>query len=395
VAVRSAPSGVRVQWTTPPENLGHARDTADPLGFRATATRIARRLVPALTQTSFRVRGFSLTCFGLEAAHRQPALIDEAIDQTFLRFEHLVVYAQCLRHVEGKLPENARYSGIRRAYRNLDDPELDLNKSLLLHDDLSGGLWGTYRRPAMQLGLLDQRWRGSTPAATRATPLGEALARTLDGTAISDPKAARKLVRDPLRFTDSARAEYLVAEDTGSSTDEEAIALTSALTQYDTARQERDRGRPFAALRSAYDAATGDLSIATIDGTLLAQGQARALEEARALTALMNAVERPYRLWVTGNTANLKKSVLNDPAWALVATDGEPDIQSLRSELQLDGSLTAVHRHQARLAIARGGEPWEYGDPRQGREKLDPVDFTMGTIASLFRDGVNPKGPGK
>jgi hypothetical protein len=66
--------------------MGQARDTADPLGFRAAAVRVARRLVPALTQSSFRARGFSLVCFGLDAGRRPPTLLDRAIDDAFLRF---------------------------------------------------------------------------------------------------------------------------------------------------------------------------------------------------------------------------------------------------------------------------------------------------------------------
>jgi len=285
---------------------------------------------------------------------------------------------------------------VRRAFRNLKNlgPELDLNKNLLLHDDLSGGLWGAYRRPAIQLGLLQERWTRSTPSATTVLPLGKALARTLDGRAISDPAAVRKLARDPLRLTDSERTAYLIAEDTGFAPEEEAAGLSRALTEYDDRRVERGRGRRFGALRSAYDKA-GHLSVESVDGSLLTEGQAQALEEARALVAIMNAVERPYRLWVTGNRATLAKSVLNDSAWALVATVAEPDLQALRSDLQHDPTFDAVHRHQARLATARGRESWEREDPRPGRDEFEPPDFTLRTMASLFTEGVEPRRPGR
>jgi len=72
----SAPASVGFVWTDPPDNMGQVRDTADPLGFRAAAVRGAHRLVPALTKSSFRARGFALVCFGLDAARRNTALPD-------------------------------------------------------------------------------------------------------------------------------------------------------------------------------------------------------------------------------------------------------------------------------------------------------------------------------
>ncbi len=131
--MRALPTGVDFVWTEPPDGLGQARDTADPLGFRSSALGMARRLVPALTQTSHRTRGFSLICFGVDAGRRQPALPPSGVNDAYRRFERLVVYAQCSHFdMEGRLPGDIRYAGSRRAYARLSAASaLDLNRPLL------------------------------------------------------------------------------------------------------------------------------------------------------------------------------------------------------------------------------------------------------------------------
>jgi hypothetical protein len=371
--------------------MGQARDTADPLGFRAAAVRVARRLVPALTQSSFRARGFSLVCFGLDAGRRPPTLLDRAIDDAFLRFARLVVYAQCHHHPDGRLPDDVRYSGTQRAYAQLrSSSKLDLNLPLLLHDDLTGGLWGAYRHPAVHLGLLSPRWNRSNPAATNLSQLGAELVRSIEGSAVVIPTGTRKLVRDRALSTTQERAAELIAPDTGAATRQEADVLSRTLAAYDSKRAKQGKGQPFAALRTAFDVDGGKLTLDRLNRSALTEGQKLALDDAWALTALMKAVEKPYRQWVTGGRAVLSKTVAQHPAWALVRLMGEPDLRRLLMDLDIHPTLDAVHRHQQRLATDRGREPWERDEPRLGREEMFIPDFTLGAAAQLFADGVNP-----
>jgi hypothetical protein len=379
-------------WTDIPDDLGQGRDTGDPLGFRAAAVRVARRLVPALTQNSFRARGFGLLCFGLDTARRNPLLANPDLDRAFLRFERLVVYAQCYHHRdEGKLPDSARYAGTRRAFARIrSTSDLDLNLSLLLHDDLSGGLWGAYRRPAVHLGLLRPLGSRTNPTATGLSALGSELANTLEPSAIANAYAVRKLARNPNRRTTPAGAAVLIPADAGQATAKEAAALSRAFTAYDSERANLGRGRPFASLRASYDAAGGELTLNGLEPSRLTEGQAQALADAVALDALMTLVEAPYRRWVVGGKGSVPKTVAEHRAWARVRTSGEPDLVALHDDLKVDPSLGAVHAHQERIATSRGREPWVQGDPFPGRDKLVRFDFTLGSAAGLFNDGVRP-----
>jgi hypothetical protein len=394
VKVRSAPLTVDFVWTESSESMGQARDTADPLGFRAAAVRVARRLVPALTQRSFRTRGFALACFGLDASCRPPWLADEGErDVTFLRFEHLVVYAQCGHYPEGTFPDHVRYAGTRRAYARLRGAtELDLNRSLFLNDDLSGGLWGAYRRPALQLGLL-RPWsnHSSNPAFTELTALGLELAKAIENSAVQFPTKTRKLVRNRTLWTTPEDAAELIVSDTGTPTGHELDVLSRTLGVYDTRSAEKGKGRPFASLRKAFDDNGGNLALDSLDRSALTEGQAQALDDAQALVALMDAVEKPYRLWVNGERVDFPQSVAQHPGWAIVRLMGEPELSRLAMDLNAEPTLDAVHRHQKLLATDRGREPWESDEPRLGREEMLLPDFTLGSMARLFGEGISPK----
>lgn len=389
---RGAPVGVTYGWTEIPDDIGQSRDTADPLAFRAAATRIARRLVPALTQTSSRVRGFALVCFGLDAAHRPPALSDTEVDRAFLRFERLVVYAQCCHYAEdGRLPDEVRYAGSRRAFTRLGiSLYLDLNLPLLLHEDFSGGLWGTYRRPALRLGLLTMTGSRSRPAATRLTALARELGHVLEFEPITNATGVRKVSRDSTLQPTADEAEDLVSADSSGATEQEAAVMSIALSRYDDVREGNGRGRPFNALRNAYDAGGGNLALEDLNATVLTEGQVQALEDARALTDLMTCIEDPYRRWVTGSKARLPVGVATHRALDRARTIGEPELIDLQEALKADPSLASVHRHQERVAESRGRESWVQGDPRPGRDETLSLDFSLTAASSIFRDGVDP-----
>jgi hypothetical protein len=383
---------VNYSWTEIPDDIGQGRDTADPLAFRAAATRVARRLVPALTQTSSRVRGFALVCFGLDAVHRPPALSDAEVDRAFLRFERLVVYAQCCHYEEdGRLPDEVHYAGSRRAFTRLGiTPELDLNLPLLLHEDFSGGLWGTYRRPALRLGLLTLTGSRSRPTTTRLTKLGRELAHVLEFEPITNAARVRQVARDSTWRSTADEAEDLVSADSGGATGQEAAVMSTALSRCDAVREGNGRGRPFKALRDAYDAGGGNLALDDLHATLLTEGQVQALEDARALTDLMTCIEDPYRRWVTGSKARLPTGVATHRAWDRARTIGEPDLIDLQEALKADPSLAAVHRQQERVADSRGRESWVLGDPRPGRDETLSLDFSLTAASRIFRDGVEP-----
>ena len=116
------------------------RDSGDPLGLRAVATRIARDLVPGLTQTTTMTRSYSLLCLGLQVAHSLNS-VGRAIsaDDAFLRFETWWVLAQVGAGCDTRLP------GTRRARQVLEamvrSGSVDLDVSRLLRHQLSTGLW--------------------------------------------------------------------------------------------------------------------------------------------------------------------------------------------------------------------------------------------------------------
>jgi hypothetical protein len=193
-----------------------------------------------------------------------------------------------------------------------------------------------------------------------------------------------------MRCTTPEEASSLIPVDSGRATAKEAATLTRAFIAYDDGRVSEGRGRPFASLRAAYDAGDGKLALHDLDASSLTEGQVQALDDALALDRLMTFVEMPYRRWVVGGKNGLPKNVAEDAAWARVRTIGESDLVALHDDLKKDPCLAAVHRHHERIAASRGREPWVRGDPFPGRDRLAPFDFTLGAVASLFRDGVRP-----
>jgi hypothetical protein len=240
------------------------------------------------------------------------------------------------------------------------------------------------------LGLLRVKWNRTNPAATVLAQLGVALASTLEPSAIANGAGVRKLARDVARWTTADQAAALIPADTGLATAKESATLSRAFSAYDDQRDNENRGRPFASLRAAYDDAGGKLTLEDLDARLLTEGQRHALPDALALADLMSNLEAPYRLWVTGQKASLPKTIATYPAWARVRAMGEPELVELHDELKGDPSLDALHRHQERVAARRGREPWVRGDPRAGRDKILPFDFTLGVTSSLFNEGVRP-----
>lgn len=386
--LRGAPSGVTTIWTRRPGSLGQTREDADPLGLRSAANRVARRLVPALTKTSFRVRGFALLCFGLDAARRGGGRAPTQVDGAFLRFERLVVYAQRQHYrAAGRLPASVRYAGTRRAFSRLSSATgLDLDRPLLLNGDLSG-LWSSYRRPALRLGLIRPVAGGSRPSAVEPTPLGSRLAAALHGSAIADVNAVRRLVRGDARVAVEMAGE-IIAKDEATPSGSESAVLGEAMSGLDERSASSGAGRPFAALLAAYDAAGGSLTIDGMPRALLTEQQREALEDAVAISRLLDEVEVPYRRWVTGSDATVDLDFAA-PEWRRVELMGEPDLLALRAELQRESTLDAVHRWHQRLSVERGREAWEQGEDRPGRRSPLSLDFTLSTISRLFDEGVH------
>ena len=150
---------VTVTYSVVPEDLVSSdRESADPLGFRSVANSIARDLVPGLTNSTWLPRGYSLVCLGVDFA--QAGDTPARRNDRYLRFERLFVLAAQLKN-----GDEHPYPGKRVAARLLGQPgeRAPLDRALLSRE-LAGGMWSTYRRSAINLGLLRQVGRGAKPA---------------------------------------------------------------------------------------------------------------------------------------------------------------------------------------------------------------------------------------
>lgn len=119
-----------VSWTTLSDGE-RTRDSGDPLGFRAYANRVARRLVPGLTGATARARGFSLLCLGVQLAAQASDETDAG--ERFQRLERLWIGAQAYRKTTDAVP------GIRRARQYIQEEFYPLDRPVL-HRSLTAGV---------------------------------------------------------------------------------------------------------------------------------------------------------------------------------------------------------------------------------------------------------------
>lgn len=108
---------LKTAWTVSiPDDRGSTRDGGDPLGFRSYANRLARELVPMLTQSTFQTRGFSLLCLGVEVAAKTQSEADA--QRAFQHTERLWAAASVFHQ-----GDDAPVAGKRRAKHLLVEAE--------------------------------------------------------------------------------------------------------------------------------------------------------------------------------------------------------------------------------------------------------------------------------
>jgi hypothetical protein len=364
----------RLRWSRPTDEP-QLRDGADPLGFRAVANRMARRIAPGLTQSTTSVRAFGLLTVGLDLA----AGSDDP-NETFQRFERLWVLATEAAGQAGAPVD--RYAGSRRALRllNGDSDTLDLTRPIL-DRQLTTGLWGAYRRSAVHFRLLAPHARSATrPSAHGLTAAGHAV-RTATWDEVRQGQAQFRHWLKVGRVERSAPTDWLLPG-TGCSA-AEAKALSIAVRKVDD-----EAGRPLGRLREQFGH-SGRLALDRLHLGTLSVDQAEAVRVARAVDTLMEAVEAPFRSWIAGGAsptpAQLRRVAALDE-WDLVVRDGEARLDHLRAALNDRPHVESVLDHHTWLCAQRGARPWTQGDP--SKAESEPADFGLGAPRLLFTEGL-------
>jgi hypothetical protein len=363
----------------PGSNLG-----ADPLGLRSVANRIARDLVPGLTQSTQATRGFSLVALGLGVARKANG---PHRDEAYLRFERMWVLAQVARHRSG-FP----FPGVVRAQallaRTPKDAAVPLDQKLLA-DELGSGGWGAYRKASVAFSMLESESnrRTSHPVGMKAASPGERLAGALRrDSAFAHTRLGRYIEDGEVPRTVLAK---LGAAERAPSQDEVSI-LGQQMAEFDEVH-----GGALGQLATVWEQEQA-LSLVTLNrhAGALPPRQREALQGARALRYLMRKVERPYRHWVASKTA-VTIGPVRSAAWRAVSRwDLDDHVARLADVVTGTAPRSAVegiHRHQAEVASLRGAEPWQPGDPRLERLRFRYPDFTLRAVAGLLSDGVDPR----
>ena len=103
----------------------------------------------------------------------------------------------------------------------------------------------------------------------------------------------------------------------------------------------------------------------------------------------MEAIEAPYREWITGDTnVRLDRGVLDLPGWQHADDWKERDLQHLQRLLEAELSLDSVQSHQAWLAQQRGAQGWDPGEVDEARRQFVPANFALDAVSNLFAEGV-------
>jgi hypothetical protein len=367
---------IQLSWTMLGEPTAPTRDTSDPLGFRAAGTRIARTLVPGFTQRTSSVRGFGLVCLGLKVASDATYAHRDA-DETFRRFERFLVASQALHHTDA-----TPLAGKRAALRYLDLARYPLNRPILAQQ-LSSGLWGTYRVAAAHYGLVRSRSpRFSNPQYSRLESDGAALARLVREASFDGVQIGTWVQKDTVSRSELAR----VAPYADAATDAEVAQFTAAVRALDA-----QGGHPIGRLRDRWEHAGGHLTPADLlgaGGKPMDDEQAAAARAAVALDRLATDVEAPFRQWVTGH------DVQPPPADVWEADDWDDvipyshDLRRLRDAGRTDATFDTLLQHHRWLSGTRGARVWERSTPDDPRSAYHPYDFALGALSRLFAEGV-------
>ncbi len=377
-------AGMRLSWSAAVSAFDSNRDTADPLGFRGWANQLARDLVPGLTQVTWRTRGYSLLCKGLQLAKDVEEKKGKNAVEAFLRFERLWVGAQ--REVHG---ERARWAGVRMASLLLAEDSYRLDRPLT-SQQLYSGLWGAYRRSATALGLIQPSGRRSGPAGYKLTALGHELAGAVAKAALSERvHLATHILKDSL--PKEVLKSLIQSEHPGEQPSKREVEILSSAMR--SADQSQDRA--LSRLRRVYDQQRSrSLDLDTLlHASELSETQRRSAMAARELCELMDTIEEPFRVWVTGGSVGpLSPAILDHPGWDTARSWPVPELVSLhdtiRARLKAESVLVALHRHHKQLMEQRGAEPWECDVETPSRRNYQSPDFCLPSAVRLFGEGV-------
>jgi hypothetical protein len=375
-------------WSREDLRLGVGRQGSDPLGFRAWANRVARDLTPGVTNFTTRVRGFALLCGGVRIASQAASTNLLTPDEAFRRFETLWVHAQT-RHLLSKRTAE-RWPGSRTAARLQDENSLDLSIGLLA-SPLASGIFGSYRRGAIRLRLVQPPQRGAIrPDTARLTRSGMQLAEEcLKRFWASDAGGGRN--SQLLRALRTGRA---------SSNDLSTIRVDSRPAMHESAILQKAIDNSdelvrlgLAALRRQYDIQSDMLAVLDGDGELTPfQSQARVT--AQIILRLVDEIETPYRQWISGNEVSpVPDSVWADDAlWTAVEARGGTDALALRRHAREQGGWDGVDNWQRQLSELRGSDPVERGYVTKDYAGASPPTFGLLAVKSLFDDGLLANG---
>ena len=345
-------------WTRADLGAAVTRHSADPLGLRAWANRVARDLTPGVTNVTNSVQGFALFCGGVRVARLAASTNEISADEAFRRFEALWVHAQT-RHLEGRHasgagnPSVGRWPGTRAAQRTATQENVDLSIGLLTQP-LASGIFGAYRRSAIRFSLVRPQGGAIRPSTVGLTKAGTLLADLCLQHFWIAPKANTTPLVKILRGGHATREQLGQVAPDDSPRRAESLLLGKVIADSD--RVARDG---LHALRRCYDQ-DPDMFAVLRSPAALTPPQVTARTEAIAVLRLVEEIENPYRLWLIGDDLPPPSATLwDDELWTNIEAIGESDALALRESARSGTGWDGVHQWQKTLAAYRGGDSLE------------------------------------
>jgi len=341
------------------------RDTADPLGLRAIANRIADDLVPVVTQRVNSVRGFSLLCMGILGDRHVTDRRD-----SFLRAERLYVAAWTLLS-QRRQDALWRPAGTTAARRNISDPTFFITRPIL-NQQLSGGVWGGYSRAAREIGFITG---GRGFSTTQLTSSGRELGEEFRSQLLSHMRTPIGRPRVNTISTDQVRE---VSRRIRPPSRRERDAVSQALSNV-------DRDRKLSKLYAQRDHVLRD----DLDQSGLTQEQSDAWVASRDINTLISHIEAGYRSWVTGTTEVGRPRPINRAAASRCKPwDADNTIARLDAAIRSGGGWPEIHRWHQQIMTERGSDSWEVDVPDPARTRWGLPKYRLDALRGLLHDGV-------
>jgi hypothetical protein len=362
-----------------PDAPSETRDNGDPLGLRAWATRIARRLVPVFTQQHRSLWGFAWLCAGRRLAG-EAATVSLSRDEAWLRLEATWVHAQTRHRLLD--PTVPPWPGLKKAEKMAQLKRLRVDKEArLLRHELTQGSWGTYRRGATRLGLVRAEGLGAgfSPSTTALTAAGSDVAQLFVSVFLGS--------RGHGVLLDAARAGELDASRLAA-IPAAGLPMPELRERIGGCVQRVEGALEIAALRRTFDADIHAFpSVVRISDSFLTAGQRDALRSARAARRLVEEIEFGYRRWMLGDSPPESTIWDDDGPWACALADQEAEVLELRRWGRAHG-WQGVHRWQRELARRRGSRALERSEVPEYYVESRPPSFGLPSLGGLFAEGL-------